>query len=488
MSQFLLSIAIIAKNEESNLPELFYSLENLRRNINLQTVVVDTGSTDTTVQIAEKFGADVYHEVWEKDFSKARNLSLSKCVAPWILWLDADDILSEDASKWLSENIEKNFLNKVYSFTISSNLEGGEENSFSQIRLIPNNLGLRFQNPIHESLTESIVEQNLTGIFTGLVINHTGYANNSVVKEKNLRNKKVLIELVAKGSKKLSVLFSLARTWQVEQHYTKALELFHKILSMADARSSQSDIYTASLIYTGQILGFQNKLQDAEDFFQKYLESCNENPQYLFEMGKILYVRNKKLEAVKFFQDCLELRGFSWTIPTSWNVIYTGARELLKRIESEQSPPAKPSTEIDVTRLQKMFSICTILKNEESNISFLCDNLPLDNIEWITVDTGSTDRTEQVLHSRGITPHHFDWCDDFSMARNYSLKKATRPWILWLDADDRLNPDFWKKLKTVLDFPQIHSKKKAAYRCIIKSERENEFSSPPSRFEDIVNE
>ena len=56
-----------------------------------EIIVVDTGSTDQTVEIAESFGARVYHATWENDFSKARNISLQHATKDWILVLDADE-------------------------------------------------------------------------------------------------------------------------------------------------------------------------------------------------------------------------------------------------------------------------------------------------------------------------------------------------------------------------------------------------------------
>jgi tetratricopeptide (TPR) repeat protein len=67
----------------------------------------------------------------------------------------------------------------------------------------------------------------------------------------------------------------------------------------------------------------------------------------------------------------------------------------------------------------------------------------------------------------GIKTHHFAWCDDFSAARNVSLRAASRGWILWLDADDRLEAGFWEALAPLLDGPR------RAYRFVVRSPREN---------------
>lgn len=99
---FMLSLAIIVKNEEKNLPRLLDSVSDLYDEL----VIVDTGSTDGTMEIAKKYTSNIYYFEWIKHFAKARNYAFSKCTQPWIMWLDADDVLKpEDVA-----TIRKEFL------------------------------------------------------------------------------------------------------------------------------------------------------------------------------------------------------------------------------------------------------------------------------------------------------------------------------------------------------------------------------------------
>src|ERR1700677_3802772 len=59
----------------------------------------------------------------------------------------------------------------------------------------------------------------------------------------------------------------------------------------------------------------------------------------------------------------------------------------------------------------------------------------------VLVDTGSTDRTVEIVREHGAQIHHFAWCDDFSAARNAALEHATGDWVLILDADEELRPE-----------------------------------------------
>lgn len=97
-------------------------------------------------------------------------------------------------------------------------------------------------------------------------------------------------------------------------------------------------------------------------------------------------------------------------------------------------------------------SLCMIVKNEISNIkNLLSDVLPALE-EVVIVDTGSTDGTLEILkeHEKNhdnLKVGHFEWCDNFSKARNYSFSLATKEWIFWIDGDDRVDTEALKKFK-----------------------------------------
>lgn len=85
-------------------------------------------------------------------------------------------------------------------------------------------------------------------------------------------------------------------------------------------------------------------------------------------------------------------------------------------------------------------SLCMIVKNEEDVIErCLKTALPIAD-EIIVVDTGSNDKTKQIVSKYTKNVYDFEWIDDFAAARNYSFSKATGDYIMWLDADDIVTP------------------------------------------------
>ena len=88
--QSSLSVAIISRNEETRIAQCLESVRSIAHEI----IIVDSGSTDNTVAIAESMGATVYSEDW-KGFVSQRNSVLEKCSCEWVLFLDCDEVLSD---------------------------------------------------------------------------------------------------------------------------------------------------------------------------------------------------------------------------------------------------------------------------------------------------------------------------------------------------------------------------------------------------------
>ncbi|MDA8140088.1 MAG: glycosyltransferase [Desulfobacteraceae bacterium] len=105
-------------------------------------------------------------------------------------------------------------------------------------------------------------------------------------------------------------------------------------------------------------------------------------------------------------------------------------------------------------------SLCMIARNESKFMgACLLGVKPLID-EIILVDTGSNDRTADIGRLFGAQVFHFQWCDDFSAARNFGLSKATGQWILILDADEAIAPSEFAALRALI---RNHEKKSAAF-------------------------
>lgn len=99
-----LTVALITKNEEDRLPATLSSICEIASEL----VIVDSGSTDTTISIAKKFGAVIYSHPWE-GFTAQKNFLTAKCTCKWILFLDADEVITSDLLKEIATAIEYDY-------------------------------------------------------------------------------------------------------------------------------------------------------------------------------------------------------------------------------------------------------------------------------------------------------------------------------------------------------------------------------------------
>ena len=189
-----LSICMIVKDEERFIEQ---SLESVHTIAN-QLVVVDTGSRDRTVSIAEECGAEVYEIEWNNDFSVARNDSLQYATGDWVLILDADEIAEPNSISAL-----RRFLNQTdyLAGTIKNTNAGADPKTAPVPRLFRNVPGAYFTGRIHEqvfpSLESKVSEWDMKVTACDFEVVHYGYLDDvKSEKGKVLRNLKLLAQAI----------------------------------------------------------------------------------------------------------------------------------------------------------------------------------------------------------------------------------------------------------------------------------------------------
>src|SRR3989344_295540 len=121
---------------------------------------------------------------------------------------------------------------------------------------------------------------------------------------------------------------------------------------------------------------------------------------------------------------------------------------------SATHPSSTTSTPPTLNPSTSTLSLCMITKNEEQFLEQCLNSVKELVDEIIIVDTGSTDKTKEIASKFTDKIYDFQWCDDFSAARNESLKYATQDWILVLDADEVISKEDYQKIKELIQ-PEI---------------------------------
>ena len=122
-------------------------------------------------------------------------------------------------------------------------------------------------------------------------------------------------------------------------------------------------------------------------------------------------------------------------------------------------------------------SLCMIVKNEQEFLPDCLESVRNIADQIVIIDTGSIDNTVAIAKRYGAEVHYFKWCDDFSAARNESIKYASCGWIFWIDADERLLPDSIPELKSLMKYENKPVIYKVHIRNIIKDGQNHSLSN-----------
>jgi glycosyltransferase involved in cell wall biosynthesis len=204
------SLAMIVRNEENNLPHCLQSARDLFDEI----VIVDTGSTDRTKEIALEFGARVVDFVWIDDFAAARNVSLANATGDYIFWLDADDVLDPPEREKLKALLSRLRVDRKAAYVVRCACDpsqdgAGGKTMVDHIRLFPLLKDVRWTYRVHEQILPSLRQANIPVRWTDVTVRHTGYTDLALRARKLDRDTKILREELAERPHDPFVLFNL---------------------------------------------------------------------------------------------------------------------------------------------------------------------------------------------------------------------------------------------------------------------------------------
>lgn len=315
-----LTVCLIVKNEEHCLGDCLGSIKAWAD----QIVVVDTGSTDNTVQVARQYNAQIEFFPWKNDFAQARNYSLQFAASDWILVLDADECIEGDL-KTLSDLLSKEY--EGYYLTVKS-LLGAEEIEAEDhvVRLFRNRQGYKFCGAIHEQIAGSIKEsrgQDAIG-FSGIVIRHRGYMPDEISRKKKMeRNSKIIRSQLTEQQADTFMLYSLGTELIQQEQYGEACEVLEKALRYMTGGEG----YFREVILLALMVCIKNRAYaEREELFAKALAMMPADNDILFLAG----LQQAFLENYHFAGE-LFVRGGIQTVLAPPHLIFAITGELFFR-------------------------------------------------------------------------------------------------------------------------------------------------------------
>ncbi len=270
-----ISLCMIVRDEEDNLGRCLRSVDGMVDEI----VVVDTGSIDGTVAIAERHGARVLHEEWAGDFAAPRNVALDAADGDWILVLDADEeVMGAEHLRTLvadAEDLEGFYLREV---SYVGEKAGVEAVVHGALRLFRNRPHHRFDGALHEQISSKIEGElgERTRFVGSPEILHYGYLANAVRdRAKTERNRAIALQEALERPKDAFALFNAGIEYQRIDDHTRAVYFFQQSFSsLPDLRRNWTPVLLRALAASLRQLGKHDEalevIADAETAFADF--------------------------------------------------------------------------------------------------------------------------------------------------------------------------------------------------------------------------
>lgn len=346
-----LSQCMIVKNEEENIRQAL----TWGKDIMYEQIVVDTGSTDRTVEIAEEMGAKVFHFTWIDDFSAAKNFAIEQATGSWIAFLDADEYFSpEDARKILPliARLEQKTPISQRPVVIRTSLvnlkDDGEVGSvMSHDRLFRNMTKLRYRNRVHEYLDESGMADRIFDAKDMLTIFHTGYKSEVFAGKKKMeRNISILEKVAADNPEDYDTKVYLGNSYFGNNQYESAEQVYYQVMDHIESVDGEElkELFFSNFLklkYGKTIEAGSWKIIDREeDIINIYNGSLNcgcTSPDTEFWAGNWMFARGKMQEGISYFELALKkleqykghgLLGISGDLSKVYRILFESHRSL----------------------------------------------------------------------------------------------------------------------------------------------------------------
>ncbi len=275
-----LSIGMIVKNEEAVLEDCLRALEPLRKAVPSELIIADTGSTDRTMEIAEKYADTLFQIPWNGDFGAARNETLDRAQGEWFFYIDADEVLDADCGeliRFLQSEESKKYqtISMIrYEYTDSTRKEYSFTHYLRIHRRIPGN---RFTRKIHETM---IAYQPTRYLST--LVHHSGYQK-EVFREKQLRNRPLLEQepgpMTSRRLRELADTYAFDIPWEAD----RKKELLYQAIEM-ESQDKSLGMYPSVYTSLANLCLALKEYAEAERIAKQYLNGRAGKPPLMSDM------------------------------------------------------------------------------------------------------------------------------------------------------------------------------------------------------------
>jgi GT2 family glycosyltransferase/Tfp pilus assembly protein PilF len=278
------SMCMIVKNEEQNLPECLGSVEGLVDEV----IVVDTGSTDATKDVARRLGAKVYDFAWVDSFAAARNESLRHATGEWVFWMDADDRIDEpnrERLRALFHGLGDENAAYVMKCRCLPDPQTGTATVVDHVRLFRNHPEIRWRHRVHEQILPAVRAAGAAVRPTDIVIQHVGYTDAALRGRKQERDLRLLLLDRKDNPDDPFTLFNLGWSYEESGRPAEALTFLERSLELSHPGDSIVRKLFALILECHRKLG---QPETALAVCRKGRSYYPDDAQLLFQQGLLL--------------------------------------------------------------------------------------------------------------------------------------------------------------------------------------------------------
>lgn len=295
----------MVKNEEKYLEQCLQGIQPILKALDSELIIVDTGSTDSTVEIARRYTDKVYFHQWNNNFGEMRNVVLSYAKGEWFFSLDADEVL-EDTTGVIEFFKSKKRKKYNAAFIAMNNImeENNQENYglFHALRFFKRDKDFHFKGIIHEQPQA----KGLVAMIPGEII-HYGYMNDDkeLMEYKYKRNVELIEKVLEKEPDNIYHLFQLSQSYSMYGEKKAALEPIVKAYQLAQAQDLGKHMYILNHLAS---IYFQNKLyKEAEEVCLEAMGLKEGYIDFYYFKGMSQFELGKTQEAIVSLEEYLEL-------------------------------------------------------------------------------------------------------------------------------------------------------------------------------------
>lgn len=293
------SICIIAKNEEKNMDKFLSSIQKSMKNYPHEIVIVDTGSSDSTLKIIQKYNVKLFHFEWCNDFSAARNYSLQCASFQWVLVLDCDEFITHiDVSCF--DKLSRNFPKSVGLITRNNHCWSGNNDRIytDEVNRLFHKNSFHYEEIIHEQLVSND-GQPYQMLQVPITVDHVGYIGSSdELHAKALRNNQLLFKMLEKNPNDPYVYFQIGQSFNLIDDSENAYKYYKKGLEF-DIDPSLEYVHLMILGY-GEAMLELGKYQEALTL-ESVQDVFDVSPEFACLMGRIYRLNGQYINAMKEF-------------------------------------------------------------------------------------------------------------------------------------------------------------------------------------------